>query len=83
MPYDISLASSSQEKNFQKIKDHMLSKKEEVKEEPKIKPEYLKKKCTNCFCDPLNGRSLGVYRKGGLMFFDKGPCPVCKGSGKA
>ena len=37
--------------------------------------------CTNCYRDPMTGRSNGIYRPGGPISFSQGTCPYCFGLG--
>lgn len=38
--------------------------------------------CSNCFMDPVSGKSSNIYKNGGSIFFADGQiCPYCRGLG--
>ncbi len=83
LPYDIKMESSTSGKNFQRLQNLNLDRDESQSSHQPEQAKASLKQCTNCFIDPLSKRSMGVYRKGGPVPFEKGQCPVCNGKGKA
>ncbi len=80
VPYDINMESGNAGVNFRKMQSN--NEDQPLVQTRSIDKKTVLQKCNNCIQDPISKVSMGVYKKGGPMFFSGKICPQCEGRGR-